>query len=115
MGALCKRALLRPGPWLELKNQVYLGSEQFVERVQKMIDPDWPLKEVPRLQRRAVAKPLSEFAARYADRDRAMAAAYRTGAYSMQAIAARFGVGRMTVSRAVRREESGDQAKEPSR
>ncbi len=100
-------------PWLELKNQVYLGSEQFVERVQKTIDPDRSLKEVPRRQRRPIAKPLSAFSSRYADRDcadrdRAMTAAYRTGAYSMQAIADQFGVGRMTVSRAVKREEGGD-------
>jgi len=95
-------------PWLELKNQVYLGSEQFVERVQKTIDPDRSLKEVPRRQRRPIAKPLSAFSSRYADRDRAMTAANRTRAYSMQAIADQFGVGRMTVSRAVKREEGGD-------
>lgn len=35
-----------------------------------------------------------------------MAAAYRTGDYSMQAIADFFGVGRMTVSRAVKRAEA---------
>ena len=97
-----------PSPWLALKNQVYLGSERFVEQVQAMIDSDRPLREVPRRQRRPVAKPLSEIAARYAERDQAMAAAYRTGAYSMQAIADHFGVGRMTVSRAVKREERGD-------
>jgi len=60
------------------------------------------------LVEKEVARPLSEFAARYAERDRAMAAAYRTGAHSMQAIADYFGVGRMTVSRAVKREERGD-------
>jgi hypothetical protein len=59
----------------------------------------------PHKQRRAVAKPLEYFAERYADRDEAIAAAYRTGAYTMQAIADRFGVGRMTVSRAVKRFE----------
>jgi IS30 family transposase len=41
---------------------------------------------------------------RFTDRDRAMAKAYRTGAYSMQAIAEHFRVGRMTVSRAVPRQ-----------
>ena len=90
---------------LALKNQLYLGSEQFVERAQARIDPDQLLQEVPR-QKRPVAKPLSVFAARYAERDQAMAAAYRTGAYSMQAIADHFGVGRMTVSRAVKRAEA---------
>ena len=43
---------------------------------------------------------------RYGDRDQAIEQEYRTGAYSMQAIAEHFGVGRMTVSRAVKRYES---------
>jgi len=60
---------------------------------------------------RALAKCLAHYAARYADRDRATAEAYRSGAYSMQAIAEYFGVSRMTVSRAVKRHE--DAAAEP--
>lgn len=92
-----------PSPWRNLKNQVYLGSEQFVERMQARIDPSRPLREIPHRQRRAVAKPLSHYAESYTERDQAIAEAYRTGAYSMQAIAEYFGVGRMTVSRAVKR------------
>jgi len=84
-----------------------LGSDDFVSRLQRMIDPDRSLAEVPRQQRRAVAPPLSVYAARDGERDRAIAAAYRSGAYSMLEIADHFGVGRMTVSRAVKREESG--------
>jgi len=93
------------GPWHALKGQIYLGSEQFVERTQRLIDPKRPLREVPKRQRRGLAKSLEAYAARYAERDRAMAEAYRTGAYSMQAIAEHFGVSRMTVSRAVKRQE----------
>ena len=96
-----------PSPWLDLKNQVYLGSEQFVERMQARIDPARPLREVPQRQRRAVEKPLAHYAEHYPERDQAIAEAYRTGAYSMQAIAEYFGVGRMTVSRVVKRFESG--------
>ena len=91
-----------PSPWLGLKSQIYLGSEQFVERVQALIDRKRPLQEIPQRQRRALAKPLDYYASRYPDRDRALAAAYRTGTYSMQAIAEHFGVSRMTVSRAVK-------------
>ncbi len=95
-----------PSPWLELKNQIYLGSDAFVERMQKLIDPERPLQEIPRAQRRPLAKSLDSYAVRYADRDRALAEAYRSGAYSMQSIAAHFGVSRMTVSRAVKRCEN---------
>ena len=51
------------------------------------------------------------YAKRYASRDRAMAEAYRSGAYSMQEVGAYLGVGRMTVSRAVKKHElSSDNA-----
>ncbi len=92
-------------PWVELKNQVYLGSEEFVERMQSLIEPNRPLREVPQKQRRPVAKPLGYFAEQHNDHKEAMAYAYRTGAYSMQAIADYFCVGRMTVSRAIKQSE----------
>jgi|GEM_PF-3059739 len=63
------------------------------------------LHEVPKTQRRPIAGELGSFAARYPDRREAMARAYRSGAYTMQAISDHFGVHYMTVSRAVRRFE----------
>ena len=86
--------------------RIYLGSDQFAERMQARIDPTRPLREFPKRQRRALAKPLADYADRWPERDRAMAEAYRTGAYSMQGIADFFGVSRMTVSRAVKRHEN---------
>jgi REP element-mobilizing transposase RayT len=94
-----------PSPWSRLKNQVYLGSERFVAQMQTLIEPDRPLREVPRRQRPGAMPSLAELAARHQARDDAIAAAYATGHYSMQAIADHFGVGRMTVSRAIRRVE----------
>lgn len=93
------------GPWSGLRGQIYLGSEPFVERMQALIDPKRPLREIPKRQRRAAAKPLDKYASSFAERNAAMVAAFRSGAYSMQAIAEYFGVSRMTVSRAVRRHE----------
>ncbi len=87
--------------WGALKNQVYLGSEAFVDRMQALIGPDRDLREVPRIQRRPMAKPLEYYRNLPGNRNEAIAAAYRTGAYSMQEIADQFGVGRMTVRRAV--------------
>jgi len=34
-------------PWEALQNQVYLGREQFVEKMQSLIDGDKELSEVP--------------------------------------------------------------------
>jgi REP-associated tyrosine transposase len=96
----------KPSPWSELKAQIFLGSERFVEAMQRHIRHDQPLREVPLQQKRPPARALSYYAARGADPDRAMAEAYRSGAYSLQAIGAYFGVSRTTVSRAVRKFES---------
>jgi putative transposase len=96
----------RPSPWAQLKNQIYLGSEEFVEQMQRRIDARQPLDEIPAKQKRPVARRLAHYADQFASRDRAMAEAYRSGAYSMGEIAAHFGVGRMTVSRAVKRFEA---------
>lgn len=96
----------QPGPWAQLKNQIYLGSEQFVEEMQCRIDAKQPLDEIPATQKLPVARELAYYADRFSPRDRAIAEAYRSGAYSMGEIAAHFGVSRMTVSRAVKRFES---------
>ncbi|MEA3278572.1 MAG: helix-turn-helix domain-containing protein [Pseudomonadota bacterium] len=74
--------------------------------MQAKIDPARPLQEIAQHQRRPVAKPLAHYAERCAGRDQAIAAAYGTGAYSMQAIAEYFGISRMTVSRTVNRYET---------
>jgi hypothetical protein len=70
--------------------------------MQARIDPTRPLREVPKRQRHAQAKPLADYAAPWSDPDRAMAGAYQTGVYSMRAIAEHFAVSRMTVSQAVK-------------
>jgi len=89
--------------WDELQEQAFLGSEQFVERMKARL-PETDLREVPRAQRRRAPPPLSSFTA-MADRQAGMAAAYRSGGYSMNAIGDAFGVHYATVSRAVRRAE----------
>jgi hypothetical protein len=97
----------RASLWQELKGQIYLGSDALVEAMQRYIRPDQPLQEIPLRQRRGPAQPLDSYAERFADRDRAMAEAYCTGASSMQAIGEHFCVARMTVSRAVRKHGPG--------
>lgn len=62
-------------PWKDLKNQIYLGYERFVEQMQQRIRDDQPLQEIPVRQRRPVARALAYYAKRYSSRDRAT---YRT-------------------------------------
>jgi REP element-mobilizing transposase RayT len=90
-----------PSLWADLRNQIYLGDERFVARMQKKIASRDNLGEVPRAHRKAVARPLADYAKRHKEPKTAMAFAYLSGDYSMKAIAEHFGVHYATVSRAV--------------
>jgi putative transposase len=49
----------QPSPWGQLKNQIYLGSEAFVDEMQRKMNTDWRLSEIPKTHRRPVARPLT--------------------------------------------------------
>ncbi|MEY6433454.1 transposase [Thioalkalicoccus limnaeus] len=100
--------------WEGLRHQVFLGSEDFAERHRATTKPLERLREVPRAQRRPLAEPLAGFARRYPHRDEAMARAFATGVYTMQEIAAFFGVHYSTVSRAVRRLKAAPDCNAPA-
>ena len=87
--------------WTELKHQIYLGSDDFVERAQRKIVKDKDLSEVPRAQKRAAAKPLAYYDQKYRNRDSAIQQAYASGGYSMKAIGDYFGLHYSRVSRIV--------------
>lgn len=92
-------------PFENVRHQLYLGDESFAERITAQ-NEGVSLSEVPRTQRRCLALSLAEYASRGPSRHKAMANAYRSGAYTMKQIAEYFGVHYMTVSRAVARSES---------
>jgi hypothetical protein len=110
-----------PSVWAGLRGQVFLGSDEFVERMTAALkDDDAKLRDVPRVQRcpppRAVAPPLRGAVdgqpvsgpgsrlgpAQRAERVAAMRAAYASGHHTLRAIADAFGVHEATVSRALR-------------
>ena len=90
-----------PSVWSRLQGQVYLGSEKFVEGMQTLVDNKPSLAEIPRAQRRALKRALSDYARAHA-RDEAIALAYLSGQHTMAAIAAHFRVHYTTVSRLVK-------------
>jgi REP element-mobilizing transposase RayT len=94
----------RPSPWSEVRHQIVLGDAAFAARFGGVEEKD-ALREVPKAQRQLVSASLAEIATNSPDRDQAMARAYRSGVYTMKAIAEHFGVHYITVSRAVRRVE----------
>ncbi len=87
--------------WVNLHGQIYLGDERFAERMQQRLAGVNLSGEIPRGQRRGRVMPLAHYQRLHRDRDEAMALAYRSGHYTMQAIARHFGVHYATVSRAV--------------
>ncbi|MCZ6803431.1 MAG: addiction module toxin RelE [Proteobacteria bacterium] len=90
-------------PWEVLKNQIYLGDERFVEKMQDKLTVDADLSEIPLAQKRSVAKPLTYYTNRYKDRDRAIFEAYSSGAYSMKQIGEHVGLHYSRVSRVIRK------------
>lgn len=98
-----------PSIWADLKQQIYLGNDQFITRLQQNLPVDQCLEEIPRAQRSQPPKPLADYETAYIDRRAAMAAAYRSGHYSLTEIGRHFGVHYSTVSRAVRSAEADEQ------
>jgi putative transposase len=88
--------------WRGLRQQIYLGDEEFVKRMQRKAKPQGDTLSIPRAHRRAPAPSLSAIAARHRDRDKAIANAYATGAYSYREIAEHFDLHLATVGRIVR-------------
>lgn len=90
--------------WQNLKNQIFIGSDAFVEYHLNNAkhDVDQMLCEVPKKQKRIKVKSLDFFKKKYKnDSKLAMAKAYLDGQYTMNEIAIAFGVHYSTVSRAV--------------
>jgi len=94
-----------PSVWSQLQAQVYLGSGSFVEKMQAEVDKKPTLTEIPRTQRRALTRALSDYAKAH-ERDEAIAQAYLSGQYTMARIAEYFDVHYTAVSRLVKAHEA---------
>ncbi|OUS09533.1 addiction module toxin RelE [Gammaproteobacteria bacterium 53_120_T64] len=87
--------------WAQLKNQIYLGDEDFVEKMQALIDGEKELSEIPSRQRRGVPKTLEYYESIGKSRNDGIARAYASGGYCMKAIGKHFGLHYSRVSRIV--------------
>ena len=95
----------QPSPWEELKNQIFIGTDEFVEDMQCKIDPKQSLIDIPRKQKQSLAKPLKYYENNNSDPKKAMAKAYLSGHYTLTEVGAWFGCSYATVSRAVKANE----------
>ena len=91
----------QPSPWQGLRNQVYLGDERFVERMQRRIDEQKVLSEIPVTQRRRQAKTLAYYERKEGSRDEAIISAYASGGYTLKEIGDYFGLHYSWISRIV--------------
>ena len=89
--------------WDQVQQQVFLGDDRFVAQQQALVTEKDNLSEVPHSQKRPQAKPLAFYAEANSDRNVAIWNAWKSGGYSMKAIADYFGVHYSTVSRVVAR------------
>ena len=96
----------QPSPWESLRNQVYLGSEQFVEDMRSLIDGEKELSEVPVSQRRPLAEPLANYEKYAMDRNTAIVTAYESGGYTLKELGEYFGLHYSTVSGIVKNHKS---------
>ncbi|QVL48990.1 MAG: hypothetical protein KFB96_00110 [Thiocapsa sp.] len=92
----------QPSPWESVKQQVFLGSEAFVEAMQRKIPQDRDLREVPQAKRRPVPRALPNYERAHADRNQAIKAAYASGGYTMQEIGDYFGLHCSRISKIIR-------------
>jgi hypothetical protein len=90
--------------WKDLKRQIFLGNDHFVACMQGKLDGLSEDVNIPKIQQRLPAPSLSAIAKAYNSRNEAIVAAYETGEYSYQQIAAYFGLHFTTIGKIVRRE-----------
>ncbi len=89
-------------PLKELRNQIYLGDDAFVESLQAMVAEDKDLSEVPSVQKRRLAKPIRKYIETAGSRDEGIYLAYRSGGYTMKAISDDLGLHYSTVSKIIK-------------
>ena len=89
--------------WSKLKGQIYLGDEDFVSDMQSKIGKNQNDWNIPKKQKRAVAKSLPEIEQNAVDRNSAIKTAYATGVYSQREIGEFFNLHPSTVGVIVRR------------
>jgi len=92
----------QPSPLKALRNQIYLGDDNFVETLQAMLGEDVDLSEVPAAQKRKPAEPIEKYIETADSRNEGIYLAYRSGAYTMKAISDNLGLHYSSVSKIIK-------------
>ena len=103
--AFVQAGIGQPSPWRELKGQVLLGSQAFIEKVTPQLKARESVIEIPKRQRRVHRPALKELLANVKnkdDRNRAMTRAYLVHGYTLAEISREVGLHYATISRLVK-------------
>ena len=90
--AYVEAGLMNEPIWSQITNQIYLGSPDFVEKVQQHLTDRKDDVQIPRAQKRPMPKSLLEYEKLTTSRDKAIVQAYGSGGYSYQELGDHFGL-----------------------
>lgn len=88
--------------WDNLRHQIYLGGEKFIAIHQKALKEKESLDDIPLLQKREAAKPISFYQKKYKDKNQAIYQTYRSDGYTLKEIGEHYGKHYTTISRIVK-------------
>ena len=91
--------------WEQLRQQLYLGDEQFISQQQSKQVLDKDLSEVTKVQRQRISKPISYYASKHKHRNEAIYAAYKNGMHTQKEIADYFEMHYSTASKIIKKFE----------
>jgi hypothetical protein len=89
-------------PWEHLKNQIYLGTDDFVQVMINKIEPETNLLGIPKKQYVPKDCMIEEFEKNSSNRNECLRLAYESGRFTLEEIGNYFGIHYSTVSRIVK-------------
>ena len=90
-------------PWCELKKQIYLGTDEFVNEMLKKIDPQMNLIDIPKSQYGTEKYTLKEIVEKTSTRNESIQVAYKSGQFSLNEIGDYFGLHYSSISKIVKK------------
>jgi len=94
-----------PPVWDNLRHQIYLGSDDFIDKHQKLISQKQDLDDIPAIQKRAMPKPISYYQKKYKNKNQAITQAFLSGGHTLKEIGVYYGKHYTTISRIVKQNE----------
>jgi len=91
--------LMSKSLWGDLKKQIYLGSDEFVNEILKKIDPQMNLVDIPKAQYQTERYSLQEIERKASTRNEGIQIAYKSGQFSLKEIGDYFGLHYSSISK----------------